>query len=429
MNPTNNLVLSESNSEEAYDYLIIGTGLVETALGSILSGKNLKVLQIDTNPMYGSEFSTLQYSQLLDHFGEQDDEFEFKKRDKEFNIDLTPKLLLQDSPMKDFLIENNIQDLVFFTSIKGSYLFTDRRHSIPVTEAQALKSSVVGITQKYKVMKFFWNVRKYYENSAEKCNRSMAEEFKKFGLSKESIDFIGHAIALNLDDRYLDEPAEKTYDRIARYVSSIACYEDTESPYLYPIYGLSELCQAFARKAALQGATFMLRAEIKKLDKEGAVLIDPNGEQHRMKAKRIVTNPKYWPDSKVDKEVIRCIAILRKGEEQSRNVIFLKRELNRQNDVFCVILGHTESVCPEELEIAILSTVRETKEKPEKEIEAIVKRLNPIKYFTEARKIYSNEETGSVFFTKNVDESALLDNIYDDIQEICSKLGILEERS
>lgn len=55
----------------------------------------------------------------------------------------------------------------------------------------------------------------------------------------------GHAMALHLDDNYLSQPARETVDKIILYVGSVARYG--KSPYIYPLYGLGELPQSFAR--------------------------------------------------------------------------------------------------------------------------------------------------------------------------------------
>lgn len=44
---------------------------------------------------------------------------------------------------------------------------------------------------------------------------------------------------------YLNRPAKETFDRITLYMSSMARWG--KSPYLYPLYGLGELPQGFAR--------------------------------------------------------------------------------------------------------------------------------------------------------------------------------------
>ncbi|TBT98894.1 GDP dissociation inhibitor protein, partial [Hamiltosporidium tvaerminnensis] len=90
---------------------------------------------------------------------------------------------------------------------------------------------------------------------------TMKEQFEYFKLNTSSSDFIGHAIALNLDDNYLYKHPIETYDKIYTYVKSCTCYS-SNSPYIYPLYGLSELSQAFCRKAAIQGTVYRLNTEI-----------------------------------------------------------------------------------------------------------------------------------------------------------------------
>ena len=74
----------------------------------------------------------------------------------------------------------------------------------------------------------------------------------------QTVDFIGHAIALHRDDGYLDAPALPTVKRIKLYHDSLTRYEGLLSPYIYPRYGLGELPQAFARLSAVYGGTYML---------------------------------------------------------------------------------------------------------------------------------------------------------------------------
>jgi Rab GDP dissociation inhibitor len=52
-------------------------------------------------------------------------------------------------------------------------------------------------------------------------------------------------MALHLDDSYLEEPAYETIKKINLYGVSVLRYGKT--PYIYPLYGLGDLPQAFAR--------------------------------------------------------------------------------------------------------------------------------------------------------------------------------------
>ncbi len=75
----------------------------------------------------------------------------------------------------------------------------------------------------------------------------MKEVYDKFGLEPGTKDFIGHAMALYLNDSYLDLKggAPEAIERIRLYGNSVARYG--KSPYIYPLYGLGELPQGFAR--------------------------------------------------------------------------------------------------------------------------------------------------------------------------------------
>lgn len=74
---------------------------------------------------------------------------------------------------------------------------------------------------------------------------TQAEIYYKFGLDAGTQEFIGHSLALWTDDGYLKRPAIETHERVLLYNRSISKYG--KSPYIYPMYGLGELPQAFAR--------------------------------------------------------------------------------------------------------------------------------------------------------------------------------------
>jgi RAB protein geranylgeranyltransferase component A len=93
---------------------------------------------------------------------------------------------------------------------------------------------------------------------------------KKFGLETNTVDFIGHAVALYTNDDFIENSALETVERIKLYMSSIGKYGD--SPFIYPIYGLSGLAEGFSRLCALYGGTYMLNRDIDE------ILYDENGK-------------------------------------------------------------------------------------------------------------------------------------------------------
>ena len=60
--------------------------------------------------------------------------------------------------------------------------------------------------------------------------------FDKFGLESNTIDFIGHAVALYTDESFISLPAIKVIRKIQLYADSMGRYGN--SPFIYPIYGL-----------------------------------------------------------------------------------------------------------------------------------------------------------------------------------------------
>ena len=98
---------------------------------------------------------------------------------------------------------------------------------------------------------------------------TMMDVYDKFGLEPSTRDFIGHAMALYTTDEYVSSKgmAEETVTRIRLYANSMARYG--KSPYIYPLYGLGELPQGFARLSAIYGGTYMLNANIDEILYDG----------------------------------------------------------------------------------------------------------------------------------------------------------------
>ena len=118
-------------------------------------------------------------------------------------------------------------------------------------ETEALLSPLLGMFEKIRARSFFSFIGNYDFNDPKTQQGldlntvTMAQVYKYFNLESGTQDFIGHALALHLDDSYMNRPAKETYDRIILSVNSLARYG--KSPYIYPLYGLGELPQGFAR--------------------------------------------------------------------------------------------------------------------------------------------------------------------------------------
>jgi Rab GDP dissociation inhibitor len=131
-------------------------------------------------------------------------------------------------------------------------------------------------------------------------------------------------MALYQSDEYISTSgmAKDAINRIRLYVNSMARYG--KSPYIYPLYGLGELPQGFARLSAIYGGTYMLNTSVDEVlyDEKGKVSgiratmkeRDDTGEGMKFttKTKKIIADPSYFPNKvKITGYVLRAICILK----------------------------------------------------------------------------------------------------------------------
>ncbi|URE44693.1 Rab GDP dissociation inhibitor [Musa troglodytarum] len=204
--------------------------------------------------------------------------------------------------------------------------------------------------------------------------------FIKYGLNDNTTEFIGHALALHRDDQYLNEPALDTVKRMKMYAASLSRFQGG-SPYIYPLYGLAELPQAFARLSAAYGGTYMLNKPECKLE------FDTRGKAYGVtsggmtaRCKKVVCDPSYLPNKvrKVGK-VARAIAIMSHPIpdthwSHSVQIILPQKQLGRRY-LFCCSYLH--KVAPKGKFIAFVSTEAET-DRPEAELKPGIDLLGPV---------------------------------------------------
>eukprot|EP01087_Luapelamoeba_hula_P004446 TRINITY_DN143_c0_g1_i1.p1 TRINITY_DN143_c0_g1~~TRINITY_DN143_c0_g1_i1.p1 ORF type:complete len:438 (+),score=66.40 TRINITY_DN143_c0_g1_i1:159-1472(+) len=420
--------------DEEYDAIILGTGLKECVLSGLLSVDGRKVLHMDRNNYYGGESASLNLDQLFQKFNKPNPGNLGPSRD--YNIDLIPKFIMASGILVKMLIHTDVTRYLDFKSVDGSYVYKDKTvHKVPASDTEALKSGLMGLFEKRRAKKFFLYVQDYDPKDSKTwqglnlATTTSADVFKHFGLADETVAFLGHALALHSDDNYLTAPATETIDRIKLYCESLARYQ--KSPYIYPLYGLGELPQAFARLSAIYGGTYMLNKPFEGVVMEGGKVVGVRSEGEVARCKFVIGDPSYFPDKvKQAGSVVRSINILEHpipstDNSESVQVILPQSQVGRHNDIYISMVSSSHNVCSKNKYIAIVSSTVETDD-PEKELKPAFDILGPVaQRFTSVSPSYVPVDDGTedkIFVSTSYDPESHFDSTCLDIMSIYKRV-------
>nr|AAA28567.1 GDP dissociation inhibitor [Drosophila melanogaster] len=376
--------------DEEYDVDVLGTGLKECILsGIMLSVSGKKVLHIDRNKYYGGESASITpLEELFQRYRTGAARPRFG-RGRDWNVDLIPKFLMANGQLVKLLIHTGVTRYLEFKSIEGSYVYKGGKIAkVPVDQKRPWHPDLMGMFEKRRFRNFLIYVQDFREDDPktwkdfDPTKANMQGLYDKFGLDKNTQDFTGHALALFRDDEYLNEPAVNTIRRIKLYSDSLARYG--KSPYLYPMYGLGELPQGFARLSAIYGGTYMLDKPIDEIVLgEGGKVVGVRSGEEVAKCKQVYCDPSYVPRRLRKRgKVIRCICIqdhpgASTKDGLSTQIIIPQKQVGRKSDIYVSLVSSTHQVAAKGWFVGMVSTTVET-ENPEVEIKPGLDLLEPI---------------------------------------------------
>jgi len=423
--------------DEEYDVIVLGTGLTECILSGLLSVEGKKVLHMDRNDYYGGESASLNLTQLYKKFRSNEEPPASLGKDRDYNVDLIPKFAMASGEFVKILVYTDVTRYLEFKQISGSYFCKGGKIAkVPTTQVEAFKTQLISLFEKNRLRKFFEFLQKYKEDDPsthqglDLTKDTMETVYAKFGLETGTQDFIGHALALHLEDNYIKQPAKETIEKILLYLYSMNRYG--KSPYIYPMYGLGELPQGFARLSAIYGGTYMLDKPIDEIvynDQGEVVGVKSQGEVAKCKA--VICDPSYVTN-KVKKtgQVIRAICILNHpipntDDVDSVQLIIPQNQVQRKHDIYIASVSSAHSVCAKDYYIAIVSTIVETAN-PESEIEPGLNLLGAItEKFVYISDLYEPLEDGTkdkVYISKSYDATTHFETVCDDVKDIYKRI-------
>jgi Rab GDP dissociation inhibitor len=207
---------------------------------------------------------------------------------RDWNVDLIPKFIMADGKLVKMLLHTKVTRYLEWKCIDASYvmqaqkggMFSNAKNvicKVPATDTEALKSPLMGLFEKKRLRNFYIYLDKLNLEDTKTWgdndlrNMTMEALFKKFSLEENTIDFLGHAVALHRDDAYLKQPCIDSLLKFKLYVESMGKYG--LSPFLYPVYGLGGLPESFSRLCAIHGGTYMLNTPVDEILFEGGKVV------------------------------------------------------------------------------------------------------------------------------------------------------------
>lgn len=206
---------------EEYDVIVLGTGLKECILSGLLSVKGKKVLHLDRNGYYGGETASLNITNLWGMFRPGVEPPKEYGHNRDWNVDLIPKFIMANGNLVKMLLHTKVTRYLEWKCVDGSYVLQNQKgglfssakavvHKVPSNDSEALKSPLMGLFEKKRCRSFYIYCQDLDHNDPKTWKdidihrQPMKDVFKKFKLEDNTIDFLGHAVALNRDDDYLE---------------------------------------------------------------------------------------------------------------------------------------------------------------------------------------------------------------------------------
>lgn len=436
---------------DEYDIIICGTGFTESILSGILSMEGKRVLHLERNKFYGGEGASLNLTGLWDMFRNGENPPPQYGHNREWNVDLIPKFIMASGKLVKMLLKTQVSYYLKWKGVEATYVYqyydggifsggSSSIKKVPATPIEAMSSDLMSLQEKKRCKGFFEYVSSIDLNDINSWKGNNLKEMRfvelasKFKLQDNTIDFIGHAVALYTNDDFHNTSAFMTVERIQLYMMSVGRFGST--PYIYPVYGLGGIPEGFTRKSAVGGGVFMREQDIRGIIVSGGKFKSVHDGQKIAHAEILIAGPTYLLNTGLNEKVIevgksiRCICILdhpipNTNNATSLQIIIPQRQTKRRSDIYITVVSSEHAACHEEYYLAIISTTQETNH-PENELKVAFDIVGSVKEkFFSVTPMYvpvSNSVSDNIFVTSSLDPTNTFESAAHDVMRLYKQI-------
>lgn len=342
---------------------------------------------------------------------------------RKFNLDLSPKFLYSRGKMVELLLSSQVSRYMEFISITNILTFiTNRLEVVPCSKSDVFTNKKVSVIEKRILMKVLDACLVYKDGSL--VFKGFEEDtFYNYLKAKKVPDHLIHYIIYAIVMGTKETPCLVAVKQAQQFLFSIGAYGN--SPFLWPMYGSSELLQAFCRLCAVFGGIYYLNRGIESLVIEDGNCVGVISNNQLLSAKHVILSSDVTPKEFISEEetskrkISRGILITDKPLYNSgRDGVSLVKFPPSEDLEECITLIELSSVsgaCPKGLYIAHLWCL--CKSSPQKDFEEIVSKL-----FSEDKSGESNENQAETVAEKLIeDKPRILYSLYFSIDDVYIK--------
>ena len=452
--------------ENNYDIIVLGAGIKEyIILGLLLkypkikkvmlNQEDIKICQINKNKFFGEDSPSFNLTQLWHNYNKNQSPPEQYGEDKDWNIDLIPKIMMINSPLVKLLFITEVYHYIEWKNIEEAFVYQfdkggmfsspkGKIYKVPASQDDIVNSDLMGMFEKNRCKKFYNFVQNLKEedinnnNIGININISFKDLIDQYGLDPNTIDFIGHAVALYSDNDFLENKAINIIKKIKFYFNCLEPKNKNQflfTPFIYPIWGLQKIYTNFDRQNCLYDYKYINDCNIEE------ILYDENNKFKGIKTTNgnyiygsiLISEPSYmekFNKVQIKKRIIRRICLMNHpipgiGETDSCQIIIPQNQIGKNNDIFILQLGYGHCVCKKGYYVIIISTFDDKTDINKQLAPAMDIIGNTLECFEKAYPYYepvNKSFCDNIFISNSLLPQSYFENDYDDIIDIFQKI-------